>query len=106
MKLKNIRNVGRYYNRNTKKAVNIKKGRRMGYGVDVFFYLYRGSRIFISDKDLSDQWVKIDDGFTKNVDCKTCDGTGSVLPEPNGNFLHDLTGIPCPDCDKEGDTDE
>lgn len=62
MKLSNIHPLGRYKNKETGNAVNVKKGRKVGYGVDVLFYLYRGNRIFISSGDFYGQhkkWEKV-----------------------------------------------
>lgn len=46
--LTNIKNMGRH-RLPSGQEVNIKKGRKKGYSVDVYFYLYRGARKFISD---------------------------------------------------------
>jgi hypothetical protein len=43
-----IKEMGRYRLPSGQK-VNIKRGRKKGYGVDVYFYLYRGKRQFVSD---------------------------------------------------------
>lgn len=51
MKLTAIRDLGRYKNVVTGKSYNIKKGTRLSRGTDHIFYLYRGSRIYISDKE-------------------------------------------------------
>ena len=58
MKLTNLRNLGRYINPETKCPVNVHKGQKKGYSVEVLFYLYRGKRQFISDRDFYDKWVK------------------------------------------------
>jgi hypothetical protein len=50
MKISNIKNIGRFETPDGKK-INIKKGRKVGYGVDLLFYLYRGTRIYISDAE-------------------------------------------------------
>jgi hypothetical protein len=60
MKLSNIRSVGRYKNVATDKEVNVKQGRNLQRGTDHLFYLYRGKRQFISDRDFyGGMWVKI-----------------------------------------------
>lgn len=60
MKLTNIKNVGRFRNTETNKEVNVKKGRKKGYGVDILYYLYRGNRIIISDMDFySPKYVEV-----------------------------------------------
>jgi hypothetical protein len=59
MKLTNIRSYGRYRNRETNKAVNIKKGKKKGYGYDVLFYLRSGQRVFVSDRELRDDWERV-----------------------------------------------
>jgi len=59
MKLSHIRDLGRYVNPNTGRPVNVKTGQRVGRGVTVLFYVYRGKRIWISDKEFySDQTWK------------------------------------------------
>ena len=50
MKLTNILNVGRY-KKPTGGAVNVKKGRIVGRGCDVYFYINRGKRIIIPCQD-------------------------------------------------------
>ena len=50
-RLTGIRNLGRYENIDTGKTVNVKKGRNPQRGVDIIFYLYRGRRVYISDRD-------------------------------------------------------
>lgn len=51
MKLNNIRPLGRYKNTETGKEYNLKQGRNSQRGTDLIFYLYKGTRHFISDKD-------------------------------------------------------
>lgn len=51
MKLTNIRELGRYKNIKTGKEYNLKKGTNCQRGTDLIFYLYRGKRVFISDRD-------------------------------------------------------
>ncbi len=58
-KLANIRKLGRYQNNDSGRCVNIHIGRKVGYGVDVLFWLYRGKRNFISDRDFHDGWEQI-----------------------------------------------
>ena len=50
-RLTNITNLGRYVNTETGHEYNLKKGRNKQRGTDLIFYLYRGKRQFISDKD-------------------------------------------------------
>lgn len=57
-RLSNIRSLGRYKNADGKE-VNVKKGRNTQRGTDVLFYLYRGKRIFISDKDFYGSFKKV-----------------------------------------------
>lgn len=57
MKLTKIISLGRYINPSTGRAVNVKRGRRVGRSVDVMFYLYRQQRVFICDAEFS-AWVK------------------------------------------------
>ena len=52
MKLTNIKNWGRYRLPDGRE-VNVKRGRRLSRGVDVYFYLNRMSRVFISSDELS-----------------------------------------------------
>ena len=59
MKLSNIKNLGRYRNIITKKEYNVKNGYRKQRGTDHKFYLYRGSRIYINDRDFYLFYVKI-----------------------------------------------
>lgn len=58
MKLSNIRNIGRYKHWNSPWGVNIKTGRWAARGTDNLFYLYRGQRIFISDRAFYSEWEK------------------------------------------------
>ncbi len=60
MKLSNIKELGRYENTETGKEYNLKKGRNKERGTDLIFYLYRGSRQFISDRDFYGIYKKID----------------------------------------------
>lgn len=61
-KLSNIRPLGRYKNTETNKEYNIKKGRNLQRGTDLIFYLYRNSRIFISDRDFYNIYKKCENG--------------------------------------------
>jgi len=58
-KLSNIRELGRYKNIETGSEYNIKKGRNMQRGTDLIFYLYRGKRQFISDRDFYSIYEKV-----------------------------------------------
>ena len=46
-------------NPETGNPVNVKKGRKAGYGVDILFYLYRGKRVIISDANFYHNWKKV-----------------------------------------------
>lgn len=59
MKLKWIINLGRYINPETNRAVNVKKGTKLGRSVTVYFYLHRNRKIIINDKDFFDNWKKV-----------------------------------------------
>lgn len=50
-RLTNIKAVGRFKNTDNGKVVNVKKGRKVGYGTTILFYLHMGSRVYISDRD-------------------------------------------------------
>lgn len=58
-KLSNIRALGRYKNIETGKEYNIKKGRNPQRGTTLIFYLYRGTRQFISDRDFYSIYKKV-----------------------------------------------
>jgi len=49
MKLTRIRNVGRFINPETGRAVNVKRGTRAGRNTDHLFYLQSGRRVYIGD---------------------------------------------------------
>lgn len=51
MKLRDIKSLGRYKHTITGKEYNLKKGTRVGRGTDYIYYLYRGTRNFISEED-------------------------------------------------------
>jgi hypothetical protein len=61
MKLTNIKNIGRFRNKETGRAVNIKKGRDAARGVDVYFYLYRGRRVFIGNANFYSNFELVND---------------------------------------------
>ncbi len=58
-KIINIRAVGRFKNTETGKEYNIKKGTIKQRGIDLIFYLYRGKRQFISDKEFYSIYKKV-----------------------------------------------
>lgn len=58
MRLRRIRDVGRYMNPETERYVNVKKGTRIGRGTDYYFYLFRGGRVFIDEKKFYDNWER------------------------------------------------
>ena len=58
-RLTNVRSLGRYKNTKTGKEYNLKTGRNMQRSTDHIFYLYRGVRQFISDKDYYSLYKKI-----------------------------------------------
>lgn len=60
MKLSNIKSLGRYMDTRTGKSVNIKRGRNMQRGTDILFYLYRGTRIIVSDYDFYHNMKKVE----------------------------------------------
>lgn len=64
MKLANIRLLGRYTNPATGKPFNIYKGRRVGYGTDYRFYLYRQRRVFVDEAEFFATW-KLNQGPTQ-----------------------------------------
>jgi hypothetical protein len=57
--LSNVRSLGRYRNIETGKEYNIKKGTNRQRGTDSIFYLYRGNKVFVSDKDFYSIYKKI-----------------------------------------------
>lgn len=61
MKLTNIRHLGRFKNIITNKYYNIKTGYRTQRGTDHKFYLYRGERIYLSDRQFYDEYEKINE---------------------------------------------
>lgn len=61
MELSNIKNLGRYRNIITEKEYNVKNGYRKQRGTDHKFYLYRGNRIYINDRDFYLFYVKVSD---------------------------------------------
>ena len=56
MKLTRIRGVGRYVNPETGRAVNVRKGRRVGRSTDHLFFIRSGQRVFIEDADFYHNW--------------------------------------------------
>lgn len=61
MRLSNVYSVGRYRNKETLKVVNVKSGRRVGRSVDVLFYLLKGKRVVINDREFySDTWELVE----------------------------------------------
>lgn len=60
MKLKWIINKGRFKNTITGKSYNLKSGTRVLRGTTHIYYTYRGTRMFINDKDFYDNYKKID----------------------------------------------
>jgi len=60
-RLTGIKAVGRYREAATGREVNVKQGRNASRGTDLLYYLYRGSRVFITDCEFySDKWQKAD----------------------------------------------
>lgn len=60
MKLTKIKDLGRFHNPNTGQRVNLKIGRNSQRGTEHIFYLYRGKRVMVSDKDFYStpkQWI-------------------------------------------------
>lgn len=58
MKLSKIKNIGRFKHKVTLQTVNIKQGRNMQRGTDLYYYLFKGKRKFITDKDFYENWTK------------------------------------------------
>ena len=58
-RLSNITELGRYRDVETGKEYNVKKATNKQRGIDVLFYLYRGKRQFISDRDFYSNYKKI-----------------------------------------------
>ena len=63
MKLTNLRKVGRFRNKDTGKEVNIHKGRVVGRSCDVYYYLYRNSRIYVAIAELYSEWEKTNENY-------------------------------------------
>lgn len=59
MKLTNTRLLGRYKKKPDSTPVNVYKGRRAERGTDVYYYLFRQSRVLISDTEFHSEWVKV-----------------------------------------------
>lgn len=51
MKLTNIRNLGKYRNKENMKVYNIKKGQRADNGFDVYFYVVSFKRYVMTDRN-------------------------------------------------------
>jgi hypothetical protein len=60
LRLRETRILGRYKNAVTGKEYNIQKGTRVGRGTDVYYYLYRGKRQFISAEEYFKNHTKIE----------------------------------------------
>lgn len=58
-RLSNIQELGRYKNTNTGTEYNLKKGTVKQRGTTLIFYLYRGKRIFVSDRDFYSIYEKL-----------------------------------------------
>jgi len=117
MKLKNIKDVGRFKNPETGNAVNVKQGRQVGRSVDVLFYTAKGQRVFISDADFYGSWKKNEIiGATGLDPCAklkavsfyaNCAHCAEDLATPNDSFIwtaDDIAAvkerIECPACGK------
>ena len=62
IRLTRIRALGRFRNATTGQIVNIRKGTRVGYGTDHYYYTFRSARILLNDADLhgsSAVWIRI-----------------------------------------------
>lgn len=59
-KLKNIRSLGRYRNKESGAEVNVKKGDVVGRGTVLYFYLYRNARITIPEAEFRSQYIRIE----------------------------------------------
>ena len=57
-RLTNIKELGRFTNGNTGKEYNLKSGYNSQRGINKIFYLYRGKRMFVSDKDFYSVYKK------------------------------------------------
>lgn len=58
-KLSNIKKLGRFENTETKKQVNLYKGRNLERGTDIIYYLVSGKREFVTDRDFYSIYKKI-----------------------------------------------
>jgi hypothetical protein len=63
MKLTNLRQVGRFKNKETGKEVNIHKGKHPERSHSYYFYLRMGKRVFVPESELRSAWVKQSDEF-------------------------------------------
>ena len=59
MKLSNIRIVGRYRNEKSGQTVNLHRGRRVGRGDDITFYLRSGKRVIVAEADVYGEWKRV-----------------------------------------------
>jgi hypothetical protein len=59
MKLTRIRKYGRYINPLTGRDVNVHVGTQVNRSNSVLFYLYRGKRILITDRDFYHNWKAV-----------------------------------------------
>jgi len=57
MKLTNRRLLGRYFNPETHRPVNVYKARKAGYGTDVRFFIRSGKRVIIQESDFHALWI-------------------------------------------------
>jgi len=56
MRLSYNRKLGRYINPETGRPVNVHTGRNMQRGTDLLYFLRRGKRVFISDREFYHNW--------------------------------------------------
>lgn len=59
MKLTGIRDLGRFRDSRNGKEYNVKTGRNVNRSTDHLFYLYRGTRIYITDADFYHFFSKV-----------------------------------------------
>lgn len=55
----NVHNIGKYQNVKTDKIVNIKSGRKINQTKESIYYLDRGYRIYLTERQLDKNWRKI-----------------------------------------------
>jgi hypothetical protein len=58
MRLTNVRSIGRYTNKETGRAYNIKKGKEKDGSYDWYYYLVSGTRHIISDRNFHIMFTK------------------------------------------------